>query len=288
MKFWQSVAWVEPEHLVPVARFAEELGFEGILNADHAIYPDEVKAPYPYASNGKPPMCADDPYPDCWISIAFMAAATTRLRFSTSVYVLPLRNPFEVAKACGALSIFSGERFALGVGAGWMQDEFDIYGAPFRARGKRMDEMIEVMQRLWDGGMVDYQGEYYQFPRLQIEPAPASRIPIYVGGDNPAALKRAAQQCEGWIGAGNLPEEVPALLTRLKTLRAEAGRPWQDFETIIGLKAAPAVSQLHDLAAQGMTAAVAAPFAFTLGKQSSLSDKQRVMEQYAESYISHF
>ena len=78
-------------------------------------------------------MDASDPYPDCWVSIAFMAAATTRLRFSTAVYVLPLRNPFEVAKACGALSLLSGERFALGIGAGWMEDEFDIYGVPFRA-----------------------------------------------------------------------------------------------------------------------------------------------------------
>lgn len=288
MKFWQSVAWVEPEHLVPVARFAEELGFEGILNADHAIYPEQVKAPYPYSPDGIPPMTADDPYPDCWVSIAFMAAATTRLRFSTSVYVLPLRSPFEVAKACGALSIFSEERFALGIGAGWMKDEFDIYGAPFKARGKRMDEMIEVMQRLWDGGMVDYQGEFYQFPRLQIEPAPKNRIPIYVGGDNPAALKRAAQRCEGWIGAGNFPEEVPGLMAKLKALRAEAGREWEGFETIVGLKAEVDVSQLQALGEQGMTATVAPPFPFILGKTSSLADKKRLMEEYAERYIRHF
>lgn len=121
MKFWQSLAWCEPEQLVEVAKFAEEAGFEGVLNADHAVFPETVDAPYPYSADGKPPMAADSPYPDCWVSLAFMAAATTRLRLSTSVYVLPLRNPFEVAKAAGSLAIFSGNRFALGIGAGWMR-----------------------------------------------------------------------------------------------------------------------------------------------------------------------
>lgn len=288
MEFWQPVAWVEPDQLVPVARFAQELGFDGILSADHAVYPENVRAPYPYAPDGKPPMDASDPYPDCWVSIAFMAAATTRLRFSTAVYVLPLRNPFEVAKACGALSLLSGERFALGIGAGWMEDEFDIYGVPFRARGRRMDEMIEILQSLWDGGMVEYHGEFYDFPRLCIEPAPPSRVPIYVGGDNPAALRRAAQRCDGWIGAGNLPQEVPGILAQLKSLRAAAGRDWAGFETLIGLKAAPEVGLLRELGEQGMTGALNAPFAFTLGKRSSLADKQRAMERFAEDVIRHF
>jgi probable F420-dependent oxidoreductase len=288
MKFWQSVAWVEPEQLVAVARFAEELGFEGIINADHAVYPETVRARYPYAADGRPPMCAGDPYPDCWVSIAFMAAATTRLRFTTGVYVLPLRNPFEVAKACASLSIFSAGRFALGLGAGWMADEFEIYGVPFSGRGRRMDEMIEVMQRLWAGGMVSYRGEFHDFPPLCIEPAPTHPVPIYVGGDNPAALRRAAARGDGWIGAGNLPEEVPGILRQLRALRASAGRDWQGFETLIGLKAEVTTDMLQALGEQGMSAAVAPPFAFSLGKRSSLADKQRQMEQYTRTVMRHF
>ena len=285
MKFWQSIAWVEPEQLVPVAKFAEELGFEGVLNADHAIYPEQVNARYPYSADGKPPMNANDPYPDCWVSLAFIAAATTTLRISTSVYVLPLRNPFEVAKAAGALSIFSDKRFALGVGAGWMKDEFDIYGVEFAGRGKRMDEMIAVMQKLWDGGMVEYHGQHYDFPRLQIEPAPKQRVPIYVGGANRAALKRAAFVGDGWIGAGNTPDEVPAIMAELQALRQQAGRADQPLETIVGLNGSFPLDTYKHLQDQGMTSGVAAPFRFTLGKHSSLDDKKRAMEAFAAKYI---
>lgn len=285
MKFWQAVTWMEPEHLVPVAKFAEELGFEGVLNADHAVYPEQVNARYPYSADGKPPMTAADPYPDCWVSLAFMAAATTRLRFSTSVYVLPLRNPFEVAKAAGALAIFSGNRFALGVGAGWMQDEFDIYGIEFKNRGKRMNEMIEVMQGLWAGGMVEYHGEYFDFPRLQIEPAPTQPVPVYVGGANRAALKRAAFLGDGWIGAGNTPEEVPAVMAELQSLRRQAGRESEPFETIVGVRGARNIDDYQRLQEHGMTSAVAPPFYFTLGKGSSLDEKKRAMEAFAARYI---
>ncbi len=288
MKFWQAVPWMEPEQLVPVAQFAEELGFEGILNADHGVFPQAVKTPYPYSADGKPPMAADSPYPDCWVSLAFMAAATTRLRFSTSVYVLPLRNPFEVARATGTLALFSHFRFALGIGAGWMKDEFDIYGVEFRGRGKRMDEMIDVLRKLWAGGMVEHHGEYFDFEPLQIAPAPERQVPIIVGGGNPAALRRAAQRGDGWIGAGNHPDEVPGILAELKRLRAEAGKGWEGFETIIGLTTPPDVDTFKRLRDQGMTSGVSYPFLYSLGLRSSLDDKKRVMEQFANSVIRHF
>lgn len=285
MKFWQSLAWCEPGHLIEVAKFAEELGFEGVLNADHAVFPETVHAAYPYSADGKPPMTSDSPYPDCWVSIAFMAAATTRLRLSTSVYVLPLRNPFEVAKAAGSLAIFSDNRFALGIGAGWMKDEFDIYGVEFRARGKRMDDMIEVMRKLWRGGMVEHQGPYYTFPRLCIEPAPPQQVPIFVGGANDAALKRAAFRGEGWLGAGNAPDEVPAIMARLQQYRRDAGRDSEPFETIVGLTTSPDLDTFKRLREQGMTAGVNLPFSFALGARSSLDDKKRFMESFARQFV---
>jgi len=276
MKFWQSLAWCEPEQLVEVAKFAEEAGFEGVLNADHAVFPETVHAPYPYSDDGKPPMASDSPYPDCWVSLAFMAAATTRLRLSTSVYVLPLRNPFEVAKAAGSLAIFSDNRFALGIGAGWMKDEFDIYGVEFGGRGKRMDDMIEVMRKLWQGGMVEHQGPYYSFPRLCIEPAPSRQVPIFVGG---------AVAGEGWLGAGNTPEEVPAVMAKLRQYRREAGRGAEPFETIVGLTSSPDLDTFKRLGEQGMTAGVNLPFSFALGTRSSLDDKKRFMERFAREFV---
>src|SRR6185369_4233142 len=134
----------------------------------------------------------DWPYPDCWVTIAAMAAVTTRLKFSTSVYVLPLRNIFEVAKATGTLAIMSDNRFVLGAGLGWMKDEFDIYGVPFETRGRRTSEMMVVLRKLWAGGMVSHQGEFFDFAPLQIAPAPDRTVPIYLGGSSAPALKRIA------------------------------------------------------------------------------------------------
>jgi probable F420-dependent oxidoreductase len=285
MKFWQMVPWMETEQLVGVAKFAEEVGFEGVMNADHAVYPEVVNAPYPYSPTGKPLMSPDWPYPDAWITIMAMAAATTTLKLSTSVYVLPLRSPFEVAKATGTLAILSNNRFILGAGIGWMKDEFDIYGVAFRTRGKRMDETIEILRLLWAGGMVSYEGEIFGFPALQIAPAPDKTVPIYLGGSSKPALKRIAAMADGFIGNGNMPDEVPALLAEIQRLRAEAGRAHLPFETVIGLNTPPDLDTFKRLADLGMTSSVSYPFYFSLGMHSSLDDKKRVMEDFANRFI---
>jgi probable F420-dependent oxidoreductase len=285
MKFWQMVPWMETEQLAGVAKFAEEVGFEGVMNADHAVYPEVVNAPYPYSPTGKPLMSPDWPYPDAWITIMAMAAATTTLKLSTSVYVLPLRSPFEVAKATGTLAILTGNRFVLGAGIGWMKDEFEIYGVNFHKRGKIMDEMIEIMKRLWAGGMVSYKGEIFDFPNLRIAPAPDKTVPIYLGGSSRKALERVARVADGFIGNGNMPEEVPALLAELQRLRAEAGRAHLPFETVIGLNTPPDLDTFKRLADLGMTSSVSYPFYFSLGMHSPLDDKKRVMEDFARRFI---
>ncbi len=287
MKFWQMLTWMEPDQMMEVARFAEEVGFTGAMLGDHGVFPLAVKAPYPYSADGKPPMAPDSFYPDCWVSIAAMAAVTTRLRFSVSVYVLPLRNPFEVARATGSLAIFSNNRFVLGIGAGWMKDEFDIYGVDFHTRGKRMDEMVTVLRKFWDGGIAEHHGEFFDFDPLQISPAPAQTVPIFVGGSNPAALKRAAI-AEGWVGAGNSPGEVPALMEELTRLRRAAGREHLPFETVVGLTSPPDLATFQRLETSGMTSGVNYPFKFALGERSTLDQKKRNMEQFAETIIRKF
>lgn len=285
MKFWQMLTWMEPEQMLEVARFAEEVGFEGVMLGDHGVFPQNVKSVYPYSADGKPPMAPDSWYPDCWVSIGAMAAVTQRLKFSVSVYVLPLRNPFEVARATGTLDILSNRRFILGIGAGWMKDEFDIYGVDFHTRGRRMDEMLTILQKFWQGGMVEHHGEFFDFDPLEISPAPGHPVPVFTGGSNPLALQRAAYRGDGWIGNGNAPEEVPALLAELQRLRRSAGRAEQPFETIIGLKTPPDVATFQRLEEQGMTAGVNYPFMFGLGRTSTLDQKKRVMEQFAEQII---
>jgi probable F420-dependent oxidoreductase len=285
MKFWQMLTWMEPEQILEVARFAEEVGFEGVMLGDHGVFPLEVKATYPYSADGKPPMAADAWYPDCWATIGAISAVTRRIRFAVAVYVLPLRNVFEVARATGTLAILSNNRFILGVGIGWMKDEFDIYGVDFHTRGKRFDEQLDVLRKLWGGGMVEHHGALIDFPPLQISPAPQRTVPIFTGGASPVALKRAAVKADGWIGAGNTPAEVPGLLAEFRRLRREAGREQLPFETVIGLSTPPDLATFQRLDEAGMSGGVSYPFTFTAGQCSTLDDKKRVMEDFARRFI---
>ncbi|HTV94953.1 MAG TPA: TIGR03619 family F420-dependent LLM class oxidoreductase [Steroidobacteraceae bacterium] len=285
MKFWQAVTWMEPEQMLEVARFAEAVGFSGLMLGDHGVFPETIRTRYPYSADGKPPMTPDSYYPDCWASIGAMAAVTTRIRFSVGVYVLPLRNVFEVARAAGTLSILSADRFIMGVGTGWMKEEFDVYGVDFRTRGKRYDEMITVLRKLWAGGMVEHHGELIDFPRLQISPAPAQPVPIYMGGAAPVALERTARVADGWIGAGNVPDEVPRILATLAEARERAGRAHLPFEAVFGLSTPPDVDTFLRLEQQGMTTGIAYPFKYALGPLSTLDDKKRVMEDFARRII---
>jgi len=288
MKFWQMLTWMEPEQILDVARFAEEVGFEGVMLGDHGVFPRDVRAPYPYSPDGKPPMQPDAWYPDCWATLGAIAAVTSRLRFSVAVYVLPLRNVFEVARATGTLAILSRNRFVLGTGIGWMKDEFDIYGEDFHTRGRRYDEMLDVLRALWAGGMVEHHGPLIDFPPLQIAPAPDRPVPIFTGGSSPVALQRAARKAEGWIGAGNTPDEVPGLLQEFTRLRREAGRADLPFETVIGLSTPPDLGTFQRLHELGMSGSVSYPFKYTVGERSSLDQKKRAMESFARQFIRPF
>jgi probable F420-dependent oxidoreductase len=288
MNFWQAITWSETDQLVEIARFAEELGFHGLMGGDHAVYPESIAPDYPYSADGMPPMEPTDEYPDTTAIFAAMAAVTTRLRFTCGVYVLPLRNPHEVARATATLAVLSDNRFVLGIGIGWMKEEFDIYGVDFRRRGKITDETIEVLHKLWSGEMVEHHGEHFDFPRVILSPAPTTPPPIYVGGSSEVALKRTARIGDGYIGAGTLPADVAPLLTRLQELRCEYGRDNEPFEAMLGISAEPSRALYEDLAADGLDSTVAPPFAFALGKRSSLDDKKRLMERYANDIMRYF
>ncbi|NQZ99127.1 MAG: TIGR03619 family F420-dependent LLM class oxidoreductase [Myxococcales bacterium] len=288
MKFWQSITWAETDQLCDIARLAEELGFEGVIGADHAFYPETLVPAYPYSDTGFPPQTADSEYPDMWVSCAAMAAVTTALKFVCGIYVLPIRNPLEVAKQAATLSILSQGRFILGVGTGWMKEEFDVYGVDFATRGPRTDEMIEVMRRAWRGEMFDYHGAHFDIPRIRVNPAPASAVPIYFGGAAPVALRRAAREGDGFISAGNTPEEVPPLMAELARMRGEFGREDRPFETIVGLYAPPELDLLREMEDAGMTSGVHLPFHFAFEGPSTFDRKRGLMEEFAEKTLRHF
>jgi probable F420-dependent oxidoreductase len=287
MKFWQVVSFSEPEQLLDIARAAEEAGFHGILLSDHLFFPGRLESRYPYSEDGVPGFDGATPFPEPWTTISAMAAVTERIRFATMVYILPLRHPIEVAKALGTVAVLSGGRVALGAGAGWIREEFDTLGIPFRARGRRMNEMIEAMRKLWTGQMVEHRGECFEFGPLQMSPSPSEPIPIYVGGLSEPALRRAAGLCDGWIGTGQTPEEAASYLDRLAQLRREAGRADESFESIVPLVVPPDPEVLRRLEAEhGMTATTAYPFTYTIGPTSTTQQKRDAMLQFGEHVIS--
>ncbi|MGH0037408.1 MAG: LLM class F420-dependent oxidoreductase [Myxococcota bacterium] len=285
MKFWQALSFSEPDQLLELAPLVEQAGFEGALVSDHLFFPGRLESKYPYSEDGVPGFDGETPFPECWSTIAAMAAVTRSLRFSTMVHILPLRNPIEVARVTGTVAVLSKGRVCLGAGAGWIREEFDVLGVPFERRGRRFDECIEVLRKLWAGGLVEHHGEHVGFPPIQMSPAPAEPVPILIGGVSGPALRRAARLGDGWLGSGQTPDEVLDIVGRLTELRAEAGRRDQPFEVIAPLTVAPDPDTLKRLEDAGVTGTVSYPFLYTLGPTSTLDAKRAYLEQFAENVI---
>lgn len=288
MKFWQNLSWIETEQQVECARFAEELGFDGVMHGDHFCFPDVIRSRYPMSEDGIAPMPTDWAYPDLWVTMAAQGAVTTRLRFAAGIYTMPTRHPIVTAKATGTLALLTGNRAIIGVAPGWMREEFDAAGVPFERRGARLDEAIAAIRALWRGGVVEHRGEFYDFGPVRLDPMPGYELPVYIGGSGEAARKRAARLGDGWIGGGNQPEEIPAIVARLRQLRLEAGRSDRAFETLFPLLRPVTVDELKRLHEQGMDATVNMPFMFTLGPRSTIDEKKRWMEDYARTFLRPF
>lgn len=286
MKFWQSLSFTEPEHLLDIVRKAEEVGFEGVFMSDHLWHPAHIASAYPYSPDGKPSFDENIPWPDPFVMIGAFAAVTRRIRFSTATYVLPLRHVLQVAKTVGTAAELSGGRVALGIGVGWMKEEFEALGQDFHTRGRRTDEMMAALRAIWRGGEVEIAGGHVRVPRGQMKPAPAKPIPIFVGGQSPAALRRAGALGDGWIGAGSGPDEVAGHLARIEKARKEAGREREPFETIVPLTVpldADVVRRMEDL---GVTGLVSYPLAYQIGPGRPLSEKYAALERWGSEILS--
>ena len=233
MKFWQSLQFAATGDFLELAQEIErQTPFHGVFLGDHGLYPEKLLSPYPYTADGKVLWSAEIDWPDIGTAFGAMAAVTSRIHFVTSIMILPLRHPIEVAKMMATVSIMSGHRAALGVGVGWMEDEYRDFGLDFKLRGKRCDEMIEVMRLLWEGRMVEYHGQHFDFPRSQLSPKPLAHIPVYVGGDSAPAMRRAVLLGDGWISSGLSRETIPENIARIRKMLKEAGRDAGSFEFI--------------------------------------------------------
>jgi probable F420-dependent oxidoreductase len=284
MKFWQSLSFTEADQLVDLARVCEEVGFHGAFVSDHLFHAEKLDSKYPYSEDGTPPFGPDTDWPEAWAAISAMATATQRLQFTTAVYIAPLRHPLVVAKAVATASVFSGGRVALGAGVGWIREEYDQLGEDFRTRGRRLDEMFEILRKVWTGEVVEHHGRYYNFARLQMHPRPVQEVPLYVGGTSEPAMRRAARN-DGWLGSGNTPEELPGIVERLRSMRKEQGYGEAGLEVIAAVTSPPDPDVFKRLGDAGVTGIVSYPLLYTIGPGTTLDQKRVALEQYGSQVI---
>ncbi|MEU6263390.1 TIGR03619 family F420-dependent LLM class oxidoreductase [Saccharopolyspora shandongensis] len=286
MKFTLSVAMSPLDQLTELARTAEECGFDSVALPDSLFYSEQVSAAYPYTPDGSRMWTAETPWADPLIAAAAMGAATSRLRFYTSVLKLGPRNPVLLARQLASVAVLTGDRFGLGIGLGWAPEEFEWCGAPYAKRGARVDEAIEVLRLILGGGMVEYHGEFFDFDRLQMSPAPASPVPIYVGGHTDAALRRAARVGDGWASAMMGIDDLRSTIGRLAELRAECGRAGEPFEIQAVCVDRFGADGYREQAEIGVTDAIVVPWMFDgHGFDADLSVKQASIAKFADEVI---
>ncbi|WP_072801646.1 TIGR03619 family F420-dependent LLM class oxidoreductase [Rhodococcoides yunnanense] len=220
------------------ARLAEDIGVESVWLAEHLAWPTENDSTYPYTESGRAPVqdgrfATQDP----WVALAAIAHATERVRLGTSVYVLPLRDPHVTARAVSTLDVLSGGRTELGIGVGWLEEEFVAVGQHFRTRGARTNEIVQILRGLFSDGDYAHEGDHYSFPSLCFEPKPpqGDLLPILAGGESAPALRRAATVADGWIGLRHTPETAAAKVATLRELRAGGPRSGTPFSVTVGV-----------------------------------------------------
>lgn len=229
MRFTYAESMCDPSHLLPLARACDESGWSSFVIPDSIAYPEHSDSKYPYLPGGDRTFLEDKPFLDPFVLIAAMGAVTERLRFTTFVVKLPIRQPVLVAKQLSSVAVLTGGRVAFGVGTSPWPEDFAITGAEWKNRGRRMDEMIEIVRGLLAGGFYEFHGRHYDIPSIKMCPVPAAPVPVLIGGHSDAALRRAARLGDGWMHGGG-EEDLNVLLARLAELRREAGTDRKPFE----------------------------------------------------------
>jgi probable F420-dependent oxidoreductase len=243
-----------------VVRTAEECGYESVWLPEHLIFPADIGKRSPFAGDDHPPVDPTIPTYDNLMVLLTLGLATRRIRLGTWVYNLALRSPFVSARSVQTLDRYSGGRVILGVGAGWIPGEYEAVGVDFASRGRRLDECIEVLRALWTEDQPSFGGEFFTFDPVVFEPKPVqSPVPIHVGGESAAALRRAARCGDGWIGMGHDPASVARQVATLRALAEDAGRDPSALEVSVGATPADA-AEVEAFAEAGVDRIIVSPW----------------------------
>ncbi|MBS0324194.1 MAG: TIGR03619 family F420-dependent LLM class oxidoreductase [Proteobacteria bacterium] len=287
MKFAYHATMCNPAFYPALAKAAEAAGYDTFTLPDSILYPQHADSKYPYNADGSREFLDGVPFLDPFCAIPWMAAGTTRLKFSTSVMKLAIRNPVLTAKALTSIQVMTGNRFIFGVGISPWREDFEACDVPWEGRGKRMDEMIAILRGLETGEYFGFQGEHFRFEPVKLCPVPTQPTRILVGGHSDAALKRAARLGDGWISAGSSLEQIREMTAKMKAWRKEFGRDHLPFEIQAMGPDAYTPEGIERLAGSGVSEVlVAFRDAYAGGADTrTLPGMIAEMNQYAENVI---
>jgi len=288
MKFVLSGSFTPVAHLPELAKTADETGWDMITLSDHTVNPETLTVPYPYTPDGSRRWPEFTDWPDQIVMMGAFATITKRLRFTTNAFVLPMRNPFLVAKAVSTAAVVSNNRVVLTIGVGWSKDEFELLQQEFSTRGKRADEMVEIMRLLWTGQYVSYHGKHYQFDRIEMNPPPTKPIPIWVGGISEAALRRAARIGDGWLSDLQSAADIVDSIKKIREYREEYGRDPNDFDVLATPMDVFDIDGYRRLKDQGVTRIMTQPWQIYSPGTKDLRLECDSIRRYADDVISKF
>ncbi len=285
MQFAFSDAMCDPSHYVPLARAADELGYRTFPIGDSICYPEVAEGEYPYQEGGDRTFLDGAPFIDPFQLAAALATVTTKLRFRTGVLKLPIREPVLVAKQASSLACWSGNRFELGIGLSPWVEDFRVTHTDWKTRGRRMEQMIEIIRGLLGGDYFEYHSEFYDIPRIKICPVPDAKLPILYGGHSEAAWRRAARLCDGFTFAGGTMAYTLETTAKLQAYRKEYGlenEPFFIHAGVTDMKGLDDIKRLEDAGIDELSFGARNPY-----KPDTLSVEQKIQaaEQFANAVI---
>ena len=270
-------AYVDPDAAIAIGRCAEKNGFESLWTVEHPAVPKGYTSPYPYSRDGRMPGKEESPVPDPLAWLTWVGAHTTSLRLATGVLVLPLRNPVVLAKQCATIDMLTKGRLVLGVGVGWLHEEFDAVGVNWEDRGAHTDDSIAALRALWTDDPSTHEGTHSSFHEIHSNPKPhRGSIPIVVGGHSAPAARRAGRLGDGFFPAD--PRHLPELLPVMRKAALDAGRDPDAIEITTGGR--PDVDSIRRLVDLGVSRYVIPPLAMHPAK---LPD---ALKRFADEVIS--
>ena len=273
-----------PDGSIQFAQAAEKAGVESLWTVEHVIYPSSYDSKYPYDPSGQMAMAPDTDLTDPLIWLTWLAANTSSIRLGTGIMILPERNPLVLAKQVGTLDSFSGGRFELGIGVGWLKEEFEALGVPWERRGARTDEYVAVMRELWGGNEVSFDGEFVSFDRVSSNPKPLNgSVPITIGGHSDAAARRAGRIGNGFFpGKGHLEH----MLGLVRESAEKHGRDANEIEVTWGsgeIMGSDPVAAAEKLKEQGVSRVIVPSLMFLNNTEEQLAEfGERVVSKIAD------